>query len=107
MFDSTIVTVDASGNGVLSRSNRDYYGSDGINDTAINSSTGAVLPGPARQYKVFEAARQDSRGMPAKKPVANCSSSFVSRYIFFKPKPARLDTEALHTMRLDRSKGRT
>ncbi|KAK4043418.1 Metallo-dependent phosphatase-like protein [Parachaetomium inaequale] len=29
------------------------------------------LPGPARRYRVFQAAPQDSRGMPAKKPVAD------------------------------------
>jgi len=28
-------------------------------------------PGPGRRYRVFEAAPQDSRGMPAKKPVAD------------------------------------
>jgi hypothetical protein len=27
--------------------------------------------GPGRRYRVFEAAPQDSRGMPAKKPVAD------------------------------------
>jgi hypothetical protein len=27
--------------------------------------------GPARRYRVFQAAPQDSRGMPAKKPVAD------------------------------------
>ena len=32
----------------------------------------AILPaGPGRRYRVFEAAPQDSRGMPAKKPVAD------------------------------------
>lgn len=31
----------------------------------------AQLPGPARRYRVFQAAPQDSRGMPAKKPVAD------------------------------------
>jgi hypothetical protein len=30
-----------------------------------------LLPGPGRRYRVFEAAPQDSRGMPAKKPVAD------------------------------------
>jgi hypothetical protein len=29
------------------------------------------IPGPARRYRVFQAAPQDSRGMPAKKPVAD------------------------------------
>ncbi|KAK4155804.1 hypothetical protein C8A00DRAFT_31356 [Chaetomidium leptoderma] len=35
---------------------------------------GGLLParaGPARRYRVFQAAPQDSRGMPAKKPVAD------------------------------------
>jgi hypothetical protein len=27
--------------------------------------------GPARRYRVFQAAPQDARGMPAKKPVAD------------------------------------
>jgi len=27
--------------------------------------------GPGRRYRVFDAAPQDSRGMPAKKPVAD------------------------------------
>jgi diadenosine tetraphosphatase ApaH/serine/threonine PP2A family protein phosphatase len=30
-----------------------------------------LLPGPGRRYRVFEAAPQDARGMPAKKPVAD------------------------------------
>jgi hypothetical protein len=30
-----------------------------------------VRRGPGRRYRVFEAAPQDSRGMPAKKPVAD------------------------------------
>jgi hypothetical protein len=29
-----------------------------------------TLPTPGRRYRVFDAAPQDSRGMPAKKPVA-------------------------------------
>ncbi|KAL7266967.1 phosphoprotein phosphatase PP4 catalytic subunit [Rhizina undulata] len=32
---------------------------------------GSVRRGPGRRYRVFEAAPQDSRGMPAKKPVAD------------------------------------
>lgn len=87
MFDSSIVTVwsapnycyrcgnvaailelgeDTSNGGIIARSNGDANRLQGL--IAV---PGEPRAGPGRRYRVFEAAPQDYKGMPAKKPVAD------------------------------------
>lgn len=58
---------DGSNAGYAPRSNGDVGRSQGV----LTERDRQSKIGPARRYRVFEAAPQDSRGMPAKKPVAD------------------------------------
>jgi hypothetical protein len=67
------LSEDDSGLGVFARSNGDVNRSNGGGGGPGGGAdkNPVLMEGPARRYRVFQAAPQDSRGMPAKKPVAD------------------------------------
>jgi diadenosine tetraphosphatase ApaH/serine/threonine PP2A family protein phosphatase len=58
-------------NGTVSGNGNNGNGSGGGSERLNSVLEQRLREGPGRRYRVFEAAPQDSRGMPAKKPVAD------------------------------------
>lgn len=111
MFDSSIVTVWSAPNycyrcgnvAAILELGEERSGGGSVPWSASDRTT-VVRPGPGRRYRVFEAAPQDSRGMPAKKPVADyfLVRLSLSLYLCLPPSPPPpLPSTTLYSLRVD------